>query len=43
LYVLNANTYIRISVGGAGDQAQKTEKSKTLAQSVLKRLVAAPK
>ena len=38
LYVLKGNTYIRISVGGAGDQAQKIEKSKTLAQSVLKRL-----
>jgi len=38
LYVLKGNRYIRISVGGAGDQAQKTEKSKTLAQSVLKRL-----
>jgi hypothetical protein len=38
LYVLKGNSYIRISVGGAGDQAQKTEKSKTLAQSVLKRL-----
>jgi hypothetical protein len=38
LYVLKGNAYIRISVGGAGDQAQKTEKSKTLAQSVLKRL-----
>jgi hypothetical protein len=38
LYVLKANTYIRISVGGAGDQAQKIEKSKALAQSVLKRL-----
>jgi hypothetical protein len=38
LYVLTGNSYIRISVGGAGDQAQKTEKSKKLAQSVLKRL-----
>lgn len=38
LYVLKGNSYIRISVGGAGDQAQKTEKSKALAQSVLKRL-----
>src|SRR5436305_1821582 len=38
LYVLKANTYIRISVGGAGDQAQKIEKSKALAESVLKRL-----
>ena len=38
LYVLKGNSYIRISVGGAGDQAQKTEKSKALALSVLKRL-----
>jgi hypothetical protein len=38
LYVLKGNTYIRISVGGAGDQAQKIEKSKALAESVLKRL-----
>jgi hypothetical protein len=38
LYVLKGNSYIRISVGGAGDQAQKTEKSKTLAQSALKRM-----
>jgi hypothetical protein len=38
LYVLKGNTYIRISVGGAGDQAQKTEKSKALAESALKRL-----
>ena len=38
LYVLKGNCYIRISVGGAGDQAQKIEKSKTLAGDVLKRL-----
>jgi hypothetical protein len=38
LFVLKSNCYIRISVGGAGDQAQKIEKSKTLAESVLKRL-----
>jgi hypothetical protein len=38
LYVLKGNVYIRISVGGAGDQAQKMEKSKALAESVLKRL-----
>jgi hypothetical protein len=38
LYVLKGNCYIRISVGGAGDQAQKIEKSKRLAESVLKRL-----
>ena len=38
LYVLKANCYFRISVGGAGDQEQKIEKSKTLAAEVLKRL-----
>ena len=38
LYVLKGNCYIRISVGGAGDQTQKIEKSKALAESVLKRL-----
>jgi hypothetical protein len=38
LYVLKGNCYVRISVGGGGDQAQKMEKSKTLAESVLKRL-----
>ena len=38
LYVLKGSCYIRISVGGAGDQQQKIEKSKTLAADVLKRL-----
>jgi hypothetical protein len=38
LFVLKGNCYIRISVGGAGDQAQKIEKSKAVAESVLKRL-----
>ena len=38
LYVLKGNSYIRISVGGAGDRPEKIEKSKALAQSVLKRL-----
>jgi len=38
LFVLKGNAYIRISVGGAGDQAAKIEKSKTLAASALKRL-----
>jgi hypothetical protein len=38
LYVLKGDSYFRISVGGAGDQAQKLEKSKTLAAFVLKRL-----
>ena len=38
LYVLKGNSYIRLSLGGAGDRAEKIEKSKTLAQSALKRL-----
>jgi hypothetical protein len=38
LYVLKGNAYIRISVGGAGDQAEKTKRSKSLAESILKRL-----
>jgi hypothetical protein len=38
LYVLKGNSYIRISVGGAGDQEAKIKKSKALAQSILKRL-----
>lgn len=38
LYVLKGNSFVRISIGGGGDRAEKIEKSKTLAQSVLKRL-----
>jgi hypothetical protein len=38
LYVLKGNCYIRISVGGAGDQAKKIESSKKLALAVLNRL-----
>lgn len=38
LYVLKRDSVIRISVGGAGDQASKLEKSKELVQMVLKRL-----
>jgi hypothetical protein len=38
LYVLKGNCYIRISVGGAGDQASKLQKSKSLGEMVLKRL-----
>ncbi len=32
LYVLRGDSYIRISVGGAGDQAAKPEKSRKLAE-----------
>jgi hypothetical protein len=38
LYVLKGNSFIRISIGGGGDRPEKIEKSKALAQSVLKRL-----
>ncbi len=38
LYVLKGDSYIRISVGDAGDQAAKLEKSRKLAQFALKRL-----
>jgi uncharacterized protein DUF3558 len=38
LYVLKNDLYFRISVGGVGDERTKLNKSKTLAQNVLKRL-----
>ena len=38
LYVLKGNSFIRISIGGADDRPAKIQKSKALAQSVLKRL-----
>ena len=38
IYVLKGNAYIRISVGGPGDQASKIKKSKTLAQKAIARL-----
>lgn len=38
LYVLKGNVYISISVGGAGDQSTKLQKSKALAEIALKRL-----
>lgn len=38
LYVLKNNSYVRISVGGAGDQATKMKKSKAVAETILKRL-----
>lgn len=38
LYVLKGHSFIRISVGGAGDQTSKLDKSKKLAQFALKRL-----
>ena len=38
LYVLKGNSYVRISIGGAGDQTSKINKSKALAQKVIARL-----
>ena len=38
LYVLKGNTYLRISVGGAGGRETKINKSKALARLALKRL-----
>lgn len=38
LYVLKKNSFIRISVGGQGDEAAKINKSKALAQKALSRL-----
>ncbi len=38
LYVLKGDTYLRISVGGPGDQLAKIRKASTLAQFALKHL-----
>jgi hypothetical protein len=38
LYVLKGNTYISVSVGGAGDKSVKIQKSKALAEKILKHL-----
>lgn len=38
LYVLKGNAYLRISIGGSGDQSNKINKSKTLAQKAIARL-----
>lgn len=38
LYVLKGNAYLRISIGGSGDQANKINKSKALAQKAIARL-----
>lgn len=38
LYVLKSDSYIRIAIGGAGDQATKIKKSKALAELLIKRL-----
>jgi hypothetical protein len=38
LYVLKGNSYLRVSIGGAGAQKDKIQKSKELAQKVAERL-----
>jgi hypothetical protein len=38
LYVLKGNAYLRISIGGSGDQTSRINKSKTLAQKAIARL-----
>ena len=38
LYVLKGNNYVRISIGGAGDQMSKIKRSKALAQRAIARL-----
>jgi hypothetical protein len=38
LYVLKGNAYIKIGIGSSGDQAAKLNKSKALAEMILKRL-----
>ena len=38
LYVLKGSRFLRISVGGPGDQEAKIEKSRTLAEAALKRM-----
>jgi len=38
LYALKGNAYLRISIGGPSDQANKIRKTKTLAQKALARL-----
>lgn len=38
LYALKGNAYISVSVGGAGDKSAKIQKSKALAEKILKHL-----
>ncbi|MEP6742064.1 MAG: hypothetical protein ABJB61_06150 [bacterium] len=38
LYVLKGNAYVRISIGGSGDQSSKINKSKRLAKKAIARL-----
>jgi len=38
LYVLQGDNFVRISIGGVGEESVRIEKSKTLARAVVKRL-----
>lgn len=38
LYVLKGNSYLRVSIGGAGAQSEKLQRLKSLAQKVTERL-----
>lgn len=38
LYVLQGNNFVRISIGGVGEESMRIEKSKILAGAVVKRL-----
>jgi hypothetical protein len=38
LYVLQGDTFVRISVGGVGEESARIEKSEVLARAVVKRL-----
>ena len=38
LYVMKKNSYLRINIGGPGDETVKEEKLKALAQNALRRL-----
>lgn len=38
LYVLQGNNFVRVSVGGVGEESERIEKSKVLARAVVKRL-----
>jgi hypothetical protein len=38
LYVLRGDNFVRISVGGVGEESARIEKSKVLARAVVKRL-----
>ena len=42
VYVLEGNSYLRISVGGPGDEAAKMERAKRLARQALRRLPSQP-